>query len=437
MAGSSFRLAGLLALALGSVEGRPRYSARDATPRLPSDPNTISTCTWWWDNADGAIACSDMPFEWGITMENFLLWNPSITVDCGNYLTGRSYCVEAPTGGNEPALTTTTSRAEKPTPKSGNGVETPHPTQPNMVDNCNMFSFAKVGDSCDSIAAGNGITAAQVFEWNPSVGSDCSGLWANNYICVGLIGGSGPAPTTTSSSSTGNGIATPTPTQPGMVDTCDGFYLVKAGDTCASIASRHSISQQQFLEWNPSVGSDCTGLWANNYVCVGRIGATTTSAPTTSTGNSNGIATPTPTQPGMVDNCNGFYFAKAGDTCASIAVKSGISQQQLLSWNPSIGSDCSGLWADNYVCISRIGTPTNPPATTTTTAGNGIATPTPFQSGMVGNCKKFHFVVKGDICASIATKYSITVANFIKWNPAVKSDCTGIWAENYACVGLI
>lgn len=89
------------------------------------------------------------------------------------------------------------------------------------------------------------------------------------------------------------------------------------------------------------------------------------------------------------------------------------------------------------VCIHRIGTPTKPPATTTTTAGNGVATPTPFQAGMVGNCKKFHFVVKGDICASIATKYSITVANFIKWNSAVKSDCTGIWAENYACVGLI
>ncbi|KAJ6118863.1 hypothetical protein N7471_013483 [Penicillium samsonianum] len=416
MAGSSFRLAGLLALALGSVEGRPQYFAKDATPGSPSDPNTISTCTWWWDNVDGAIACADMPFEWGISMEDFLLWNPSITADCGNYLTGRSYCVEAPAGGNEPAPTTTTSSAEEPTPTSGNGVETPQPTQPNMVENCNEFYFAKVGDSCASIAAGNAITAAQLFEWNPSVGSDCSGLWANTYVCVGLIGGSAPTTTTT-----GNGIPTPTPTQPGMVDNCDDFYLTKVGDSCAAIASKNSISQQQFLEWNPSVGSDCTGLWANTYVCVGRIGATPTSAPTTSTTSTgNGIATPTPTQPGMVDNCDGFYFAKAGDTCATIASKYSITQQQFLSWNPS------PHW--NF---------DQPPATTTTTAGNGIATPTPFQAGMVGNCKKFHFVVKGDICASIATKYSITVANFIKWNPAVKSDCTGIWAENYACVGLI
>ncbi|KGO65557.1 Peptidoglycan-binding Lysin subgroup [Penicillium italicum] len=318
MAGSSFRLVGLLALALGSVEGRPQFSARSATPGLPSDPNTISTCTWWWDNVDGTIACADVPFQWGISMEDFLLWNPSITADCGNYLTGQSYCVEAPTattpGTKEPALT------------SSNGVETPQPTQP------------------------------------------------------------------------------------GMVDDCDSFYLTKAGDSSTTIASKHGISKQQFLNWNPSVGSDSTGLWADTYVCVGLIGTTHASASATSTGN--GIATPTPTQPGMADNCDGFYLAKTGESCAAIASKHGISRQQLLSWNPSI-------------------------ATMTTTTGNGIPTPTPIQDGMVGNCEKFHFVIKGDVCVSIASKYSITVADFIKWNPAVNSDCTGILAHTYACVGLI
>jgi hypothetical protein len=63
-----------LSLALYSVEARPLISLRDASPNLPSDPNTISTCTWWWDNADGDIACKDMPSEWGISMKDFLLW---------------------------------------------------------------------------------------------------------------------------------------------------------------------------------------------------------------------------------------------------------------------------------------------------------------------------------------------------------------------------
>jgi hypothetical protein len=75
MTGSSSRLAGLLALSLAlcGVEARPP-SLRDANPNLPSDPNTISTYIWWWDNDDGAIAYENMPFEWGITMEDFLRW---------------------------------------------------------------------------------------------------------------------------------------------------------------------------------------------------------------------------------------------------------------------------------------------------------------------------------------------------------------------------
>ncbi|OJJ05263.1 hypothetical protein ASPVEDRAFT_95414, partial [Aspergillus versicolor CBS 583.65] len=343
-----------LAVALGSVEGRPQFFLKDATPNLPSDPNTISTCTWWWDNVDGSIACENMPSQWGISMEDFLLWNPSITSDCGNYLTGRSYCVEAPAGGSEPPPTTTSAG---PMPTDGNGVETPLPTQPGMVDDCEDFYFVEIGDSCAAIASEQDISQAQFVEWNPSVGSHCTGLWANAYACVGLIGGAapGPSPTATTTSPPGNGIATPTPTQPGMVDDCDDFYFVEVGDSCAAIASEHGISQAQFAEWNPSVGSDC-----------------------------------------------------------------------------------AGLWADAYVCVHRIGTPTNPePTTTTTSSGNGVATPTPIQDGMVSNCGRFHFVVQGDICASIAATYGITTANFVRWNPAVKNDCSGLWAETYACVGLI
>ena len=48
---------------------------------------------------------------------------------------------------------------------------------------------------------------------------------------------------------------------------------------------------------------------------------------------------------------------------------------------------------------------------------------------MVGNCNKFHFVSTEQTCATIAALYSISVAQFIEWNPAVKSDCTSLWAS--------
>lgn len=230
-----------------------------------------------------------------------------------------------------------------------------------------------------------------------------------------------------------SGIETPQPAQPGMVDNCDAFYLVKSGDSCARIAAGHGITLDQFLEWNPEVGGkECAGIWLDNYVCVSVIGHEPTP-----TGPGNGIETPQPIQPGMVDNCDTFHLVKSGDSCASIASASGIWLIQFLAWNPEVGSECDGLWRDVYVCISTLDHEPTPPTPTPTDPGNGIETPTPTQPGMTPNCKTFYLVRKGDTCDVIVKVWGITLANFVKWNPAVKKDCTGMWADTYVCVAVL
>jgi LysM repeat protein len=308
-----------------------------------------------------------------------------------------------------------------------------------MVGNCNKFYFVNANEGCQQIASANGITLAQFQAWNPDAGTGCSGLWANAYACVGIIGFTPTVTPTATSTKSSNGISTPTPDQPGMVDNCNKFYMVNDGEGCSDIAAKNGITLAQFLTWNPQAGSTCTGLWSKTYACVGIIGFTPTITTTpTSTKSSNGISTPTPTQPGMVDNCNKFYMVNDGEGCADIASKNGISLSQFLTWNPQAGSTCTGLWSKTYACVGVIGvTPTITSTRTTTTKSNGVTTPTPTQSGMVGNCKTFYFVQSTDTCDSIAKKYGITTANFISWNPAVKPDCTGMWAQTYACVALI
>jgi len=229
-----------------------------------------------------------------------------------------------------------------------------------------------------------------------------------------------------------------------MVGNCNQFYLVKVDEGCADIASAHGISLTQFTTWNPNVGgASCSGLWANVYVCVGVIGGTspTTTAPTTTTTTTtgNGINTPLPTQPGMVDNCDRFYFVETDDSCADIASWHGISLNQFTTWNPNVGgASCSGLWANVYVCVRVIGaTPTTTRPTTTTTAGNGISTPVPTQPGMVSNCDRFYFVEVDDSCADIASRHSITLAQFITWNNVGGSSCSGLWANVWVCVRIL
>jgi hypothetical protein len=49
---------------------------------------------------------------------------------------------------------------------------------------------------------------------------------------------------------------------------------------------------------------------------------------------------------------------------------------------------------------------------------------------------KWHTVVDGDNCRSVADKYFITMDQFFAWNPAVSKDClTNFWKDQAYCVG--
>lgn len=144
-----------------------------------------------------------------------------------------------------------------------------------MVSSCNKFDFVDPGTACSTVLSRNGITLAQLYQWNSGVGADCSGMWASVYVCVGVVGqttfSTSTTTTTKPSTTTGNGVATPTPIQPGMNGSCDGFHLVSSGDSCYGIAQNAGITLDQFYAWNPTVGTSCSSLWLGYYVCISLI----------------------------------------------------------------------------------------------------------------------------------------------------------------------
>lgn len=56
---------------------------------------------------------------------------------------------------------------------------------------------------------------------------------------------------------------------------------------------------------------------------------------------------------------------------------------------------------------------------------------------MVKVCSTFHKVVKGESCTRIAEDAGITITDLITWNPKAYTDCSGLYANTYACVGVI
>lgn len=86
---------------------------------------------------------------------------------CTNLWLGYAYCVKGP------ATTTTTTTSVGP-------------TQTGIAANCDKYHTVVDGDSCAAIEGEYGITFAQLYEWNPAIGSDCEILDIGYAVCVGV-----------------------------------------------------------------------------------------------------------------------------------------------------------------------------------------------------------------------------------------------------------
>ncbi|RAH55275.1 hypothetical protein BO85DRAFT_461432 [Aspergillus piperis CBS 112811] len=140
------------------------------------------------------------------------------------------------------------------------------------------------------------------------------------------------------------------------------------------------------------------------------------------------------TDPNVASAC--IYWAKSigsTDTCADLESYYGITATQLTFWNPSLSITKCALKEGWSYCVSAPAVSTTPSSTstvstilstllptTTATSTSGITTsassPSPTQSGVSSSCDAFYY--------------------FYSWNPAVKSDCSGLQPDYYVCIGV-
>ncbi|KAI0439546.1 hypothetical protein F4803DRAFT_553997 [Xylaria telfairii] len=131
---------------------------------------------------------------------------------------------------------------------------------------------------------------------------------------------------------------------------------------------------------------------------------------------------------GYTANCTATYTVQSGDSCNAIRDHFGdtYSLAEFYSWNPEVDSLCSNLFPGQVVCIgvgNSTGTP--PPAC-----------PVPVKTGLISNCNACYKVVSGDTCAPIVAKFTISLAEFLAWNPDINSACTNLQVGYNYCVGV-
>ncbi|KAI1461530.1 hypothetical protein F4805DRAFT_453419 [Annulohypoxylon moriforme] len=194
--------------------------------------------------------CEIVTQIFGISLLDFYFLNPEVnSTTCGNLLLDYSYCVQpvgdiatypgyggSPTnpcvGGttaaasscyattyatadpwtfpvvNTTSVSTTSNYTSlpvetiQPFPTSDHANPTPEPHQSGMVAGCEKFYYVVENDGCQDIANRWGVSLDTLYAWNPDLHTDCTGLFLDTYICVGLGDGG--------SSSQSTPTATPT-----------------------------------------------------------------------------------------------------------------------------------------------------------------------------------------------------------------------------------
>ncbi|EGX93831.1 Peptidoglycan-binding lysin domain [Cordyceps militaris CM01] len=403
-----------------------------------------------WHKVESGEDCLTMTAIYGIALKDFLFLNPMVYDNCTNLLAEVYYCAKPVGyvsdylgyGGSttrapiKPVGATTLSQSG---PLLGN-LASDGPVIPlangTRKDCYGYIDFPNVTDNyaadCWSLAMLVGTTSEELILWNPSLAQSaqqgktddpatsltidehdytypCT-LAANTSYCLVL---SSPIPSTEPPQP-----EKPAPRAAGEIANCTSWALVHDYTTCASIMDLYYLDIDTFYKMNPTIKSDCTGLAAGTFYCVsmwpgGGLDPAVLddddddSYLTTTPGSSTPSrpSTPSPVQTGMVSGCNKFYKVVLGDGCYNIAHAEGFDLDDFYLWNPAVKNDCTGLQVNVY-------------------------------DGMVDDCAKFYQVKSGDGCWAIVHDANIDLGDFLKWNPAVHNDCTGLQENVHVCVGV-
>lgn len=181
----------------------------------PTQTGIATGCSAYAQADTPGQGCADFAAANSITPAQLYAWNTVLGpggADCGTqFFLGYYYCVSA---------TTTTSTGP------------PGPTQSGIPNTCDKYAEASAGQACGSFASANSITTAQLYAWNPVLGTNgencATSFWADEYYCVSVTGAPGPV-------------------QSGIPNTCDEYTEASAGQTCSSFASANGITTAQLF----------------------------------------------------------------------------------------------------------------------------------------------------------------------------------------------
>ncbi|KAI0857961.1 hypothetical protein F4860DRAFT_487726 [Xylaria cubensis] len=388
----------------GSTTGfKPSPTPTGTIYTIAATPTAMSTCVGKTYTISASDTCQGISTSQGISTYD-LIWNNNLTSACENFPKSGKLCIPS-------------------------------------AASCKPYTVLTT-DTCSSIQSKFSLLYSQLISWNPSLGVGCQGLSAavGFVICVSTPGGSWinpntsdistvappptslPAPTLLTGSLTAmtmlpsatylpysSNLTTPYAnstrmdcisyiTAPFLVNITDNNHTLTSS-SCSDAVAAYGVSLADFLLWNPDLNNDTSCVLAKNVQYCVQISAVPA--------------------PNITDYCIEYQIPPPGYDCLSFAAQAGIEPAQFVEWNPAVGSDCSRFLPGLQYCVAVYHYR---------------------QPGFTSNCNQF--AVANDTnwadlpCQIIETKYGLSHGRFVAWNPAVLSNCTGMYPGYDYCVSI-
>jgi len=130
-----------------------------------------------------------------------------------------------------------------------------------------------------------------------------------------------------------------------------------------------------------------------------------------------------------IKSCAIVVPANDFETCDSIAKIWDLSAKQFLTYNPSVGADCSNLKIAQQYCVQVNAEPKEylkpiPP--------KGKPAPGP-TAGVIPSCDSYYKVYPEDTCDNLSKFYRMSKEALLSMNPGLGADCSKLKVDNYIC----
>ncbi|KAF7296692.1 hypothetical protein HMN09_01078200 [Mycena chlorophos] len=323
-------------------------------------PGTRTAACGYYYNISSGDTIDSIANISDVSTSDLLTWNPELST--GLPAVGLALCVIFPTG-NYTLFP----------------VTPPANVYPNATTDCADYYTIVTGDTCATVTAVQSISQALFLSLNPGI--TCKSIEVDVAYC--------DFPLTPVLPGAPGNVAT------GTLTNCTTYYTIATGDTCTSVDEKFNTSLTDLLRWNPSLTASCTTIGLGEAYCV--------------TGGGNA--------------CPEVYTVVPNDSCGAIETKYGITLNDILAWNPWLDSSCA-LEVGENICVS--GAPPN------STGSSGP--PANIATGTLKNCTEYYTIVTDDTCTSVDEKYNLALEDLLRWNTALTSSCTTIQLGEAYCV---